>query len=319
MLSDGADGSAARHISDRYDARVVDNLRNAAAQAAQFATPFDDWKGLTELELAYDRTYGALWLYACPSGRPSSTPQLLHDMVAVFDQIEEAHTSGATRAAPLKWLITASGVPGILHLGGDLKRIVEIVRDCDRDSLMDYARLCIDVVYARLAKRNMPYISITLAQGDTLGGGFEAVLADDVIIAEKQARFGMPEALFNMFPGMGALSFLTRRVGQRLAEEIVFSGSIYSAAQMHEMGVVDILVEDGTGEDAVDEFIRSIGRSYNSRRSVYAARGLTNPVTYEELLGITTMWVDTAMALDAKDLRRMERLVAAQDRRLAQM
>ena len=51
-------------------------------------------------------------------------------------------------------------------------------------------------------------------QGECLGGGFEAALSSDVIVAEKSARFGFPEILFNLFPGMGAYSFLERKIGQ---------------------------------------------------------------------------------------------------------
>ena len=51
---------------------------------------------------------------------------------------------------------------------------------------------------------NLPFTTISLVQGDALGGGFEAALCGDIIIAEKQARFGFPEVLFNLFPGMGA-------------------------------------------------------------------------------------------------------------------
>ena len=53
-------------------------------------------------------------------------------------------------------------------------------------------------------------MTVALIQGDAIGGGFEAMLTNDVVIAERTAKFGLPEILFNLFPGMGAHSFLKR-------------------------------------------------------------------------------------------------------------
>ena len=98
---------------------------------------------------------------------------------------------------------------------------------------------------------NSSMTTISLIQGEALGGGFESALSSNVIIAERRARMGFPEILFNLFPGMGAYSLLSRRLGMKRAEDMIFSGRIYTAEELHEMGVVDLLVEDGTGETAV--------------------------------------------------------------------
>ena len=57
-----------------------------------------------------------------------------------------------------------------------------------------------------------------------MGGGLEAALAEDFLIAEKRAKMGVPEVAFNTFPGMGAASTLTRRMGAAWAEEVMTSG-----------------------------------------------------------------------------------------------
>ena len=51
-----------------------------------------------------------------------------------------------------------------------------------------------------------------------------SLLSFNVIIAERQAKFGFPEAMFGLFPGMGAYSLVARRVGAALAEEMMLSG-----------------------------------------------------------------------------------------------
>jgi enoyl-CoA hydratase/carnithine racemase len=60
----------------------------------------------------------------------------------------------------------------------------------------------------------------------------------DVIIAERGAKFGFPENIFGLFPGMGAYSLVARRVGAAFAEEMMLGGRIYTAEEMKDVGLV---------------------------------------------------------------------------------
>jgi DSF synthase len=128
---------------------------------------------------------------------------------------------------------------------------------------------------------------------------------------------GLPEVLFNLFPGMGAYSFLSRRLDPVRAEKMILSGKIYSAEELHAMGVVDVLAEDGEGERAVREYIDRHAHRRNAYRGVFQTRRRVNLVTFEELRDVTDIWVETAMNLGEADLKKMGRLTAAQDRRRA--
>ena len=157
--------------------------------------------------------------------------------------------------------------------------------------------------------------TISLIQGDALGGGFEAALSSNIIVAERGVKMGLPEVLFNLFPGMGAYSLLSRKIGFAAAEKMIISGQLYSAEQLYDMGVVDILAEQGEGEVAVYRYIKSLRRSMNSYRSVQQVKDICNQVTYEELLKIGNVWADAAINLTEKDLRMMKRLVSRQNSR----
>jgi DSF synthase len=126
---------------------------------------------------------------------------------------------------------------------------------------------------------------------------------------------GLPEILFNLFPGMGACSLLARRIGIRAAEELILSGKIYSAAELHKMGVVDVLATDGQGETAVRSWIAKNAKRRNGLQAVHRARQFIHPIKREELDGIVGLWVDAAMRLGERDLKMMDRLVRAQMRR----
>src|SRR5439155_9851220 len=150
--------------------------------------------------------------------------------------------------------------------------------------------------------------TISLVQGDALGGGFEAALASTVLIAEESSRMGFPEVLFNLFPGMGAYSFLKRKVGRRLAEELIASGNIYPAQQLYDLGIVDVITADGTGEAAVYSYIQKHSRSGNGRRAFEQVCREVDPVTREELDRRADTWVDSALKLEGRDIRLMDRL-----------
>lgn len=271
-----------------------------------------------ELEIRYDAEDKILWQFMRPKGRPSYTLGLIDDIHQTVECVERMYAeAGKDEEAPVQYLVLGSRMPGIFNLGGDLPLFVELIRAGDREGLRHYAHACVNAQYLRATNSGLPYISIALVQGDALGGGFEAALADDVIVAERSAKFGLPEVLFNLFPGMGAYSFLSRRLGAVQAERMILSGQIYSAAELYEMGVVDELAEDGQGEEAVYDFVARNRRSFHVRRAVCEARRIANPITHEELISITDLWVDAALSLAPLDLRKMERLAKAQDRKRA--
>jgi DSF synthase len=161
---------------------------------------------------------------------------------------------------------------------------------------------------------NLPIITIGLVQGNALGGGFEGLLSFDVIVAERGTKFGFPEILFGLFPGMGAYSFLARRLGTIKAQEMILEGRMYSAEEMHALGIVHILVEEGQGEAAVRGYISRNCRRRNGQQAIYQAARAVNRISLEELEEIVMVWAAAAMNLNERDLSIMERLVKAQDR-----
>ena len=108
------------------------------------------------------------------------------------------------------------------------------------------------IVYRSLVNFNAPIVSVALVQGNALGGGLEAALTFNFLVAERSAKFGFPEVMFNSFPGMGAFSILSRRIGVKLAEKIIFSGKVFSAEEFQQFGLIDQIADDGKGVIAVE-------------------------------------------------------------------
>lgn len=262
-----------------------------------------------QLTLHQDAQNAVAWCYMNASPRPCFTTELLEEL----DQWA-SHLRRQASEHPLRYHVTASLVPGIFNLGGDLDVFRKSIVAADAGRLYAYARRCIDVLYANITGFDCDVTTISLVQGEALGGGFEAALSSEVLIAERRSRFGFPEILFNLFPGMGAFSLLSRRVGSRLAQQLILSGKVYGAEELHAMGVVDVIADDGEGELAVYDYIKRENRARNGFTALRQARDSINPVTYEELEKIVRIWVDAALRLEARDLKMMDRLVARQAR-----
>jgi DSF synthase len=273
---------------------------------------------LPNIEVKLDFERRTYWAAMRPSTRPIFSMGLLQDMLCMQESVRAIISEGSGRPQqPIEYVVFGSSTPGIYNLGGDLAHFAERIRAGDRASMQAYAYACIDVIYGNAAAFHAPVVTIALVQGDALGGGLECALSFDLIIAEKSAKMGLPEVLFNLMPGMGAYSFLSRKIGIAAAEKLILSGKVYTAEELYQMGVVDILAEDGEGDIAVREYIERNSRKHNAHTAMYRARRRVNPVTYEELRDIVDIWVEAALRLTEQDLRKMARLTSAQDRRLA--
>ena len=270
-----------------------------------------------EILLRHDRNDQIFWCFMNQVGRPSYTYSLGAEVQQVQDWLADNYGRPANGGPDdLRYFVCGSKTPGIYNLGGDLRHFAECIRSRDLAAMRRYAETCVRMQYANYNAFGAPIITMALVQGDALGGGFEHALAFDILVAERSARLGLPEIVFNLFPGMGAYSFLRRRVGRKMAEKFILEGKIYTAAELHDMGIVDILAEDGEGENAIVDYCRRNSNRFAAERAVYRARRVSNPVELEELLEITNIWAETALTLTEADVRKMERLADAQDRRI---
>jgi len=260
----------------------------------------------SEVSSYYDAKYRLEWIYMHGAPRSCFTPSLLAGLQQHFEELS------SQRQRDVRYAVLASKVPDVYNLGGDLALFRELIASQDREALLRYATACIDALHLKMTGFGRGITHITLVQGDALGGGFECALAADVLVAERGTRMGLPEVLFNLFPGMGAYSILSRKIGPAPAERMILSGKVYSAEELYDMGVVDLLAAPRRGEMAVYDYIRQEDRARNAVQAVRAVRDYVNPISYQELIHITEMWVDAALRLGSRDLRMMDRLVARQ-------
>ena len=271
------------------------------------------FQNFKHLEVKIVPEQNAVWLYFDSQPRSCFTLTLLQELDE-FQSILKNRNGKLPHEGKLidiEFNVITSRHP-VFSFGGDLEHFIKCIEKRDRENLRNYAKYCINAVYFNNVGRELGLTTISLIHGCALGGGFEAALSSNVLIAERQAELGFPEVLFNLFPGMGAYNLLAQRVNLSMVEKIMLSGRLYSAEELHEIGIIDVLVEEGEGEAAVGSYIRSNRNRLHSLRAIRKIRDCVNPLNYQQLIDIGDIWVETAMNLSEKEIRVMSRLVNSQ-------
>lgn len=267
---------------------------------------------LNELDVLYDDRSLALWTFMAPKERPSFTPTMLSDFEQWQKLIKQHFGPGRV---PLRYLILGSRAPGVFCFGGDLTLFHGLIRERNRDALAAYGYRCVEILDRNTHALDLPILTIGLAQGQALGGGFESLLSFDFIIAERSSTFGLPEVTFGLFPGMGAHVLLSRKLGAAMADRIILSNEVYTAEQMYDLGIVHQVVPDGEGEAAVREFMARSDRRHAGLVNARRAMRVSTPIEMAEYYRIVDLWADAALQLREQDLKLMQRLASAQARK----
>ena len=235
--------------------------------------------------------------------------------LAAMAELQRVFSDIAESNGLVRHYVMTSDVPGVFNFGGDLSLFVLLIRARDIESLSLYGRRCVDLVWWMENASRLGVHTTVLVQGDTLGGGLESVMPFHKVIFERSAQAGFPEVLFNLFPGMGAWNFTIRKSSFAVANEMILSGRLYTAEQLQRRHLVDMVVEDGAGEAAIEAVLQSVHPRLRGTLAALEARRKAAPITHASLMEIVEQWTEAAMQLTDRDLRLMERLARAQVRK----
>ncbi len=251
----------------------------------------------------YSKTTDCLWLTMSSRTRACFTSALLHDLNTSLQVNQQKHTN-------IKAIVLTSANSKIFSYGGDLDYIRSLIIKYDRETLFKYIKLNLDVIFNFAS--HFQQLRITQVTGTALDGGFEAALASDVIIAEQQATFGFSNFDIKLFPCLGSSYYLTRKVGSKTAQKILSSSKRYSAEELAQLGVVDVVVDTGNSTGAVIRYINHHQKNSDSNNSLKQIANRINQTPYIKLLESCHSWVDNAMNFSGRDLRQIERIVKLQ-------
>lgn len=102
--------------------------------------------------------------------------------------------------------------------------------------------------------------TIACVRGDALGGGLGIAAACDVVIAHHEARFGLPEPLFGLIPGL-VLPLIRVRTGSAVLRRLALGGDSVDAAEALRLGLVDEVAPADELEGRVDRWANRLARA----------------------------------------------------------
>jgi enoyl-CoA hydratase/carnithine racemase len=143
-----------------------------------------------------------------------------------------------------------TGAGGYFSAGMDLKAFVS--------GESPYAG---DRGFAGITQRSSRKPLIAAVEGFALAGGFEIALSCDLIVASREARFGIPEVKRSLVAAAGALIRLPKRIPYHFAMELALTGEPIGAERAHEVGIVNRLAEPGSALDAALELAAQITKN----------------------------------------------------------
>lgn len=148
-------------------------------------------------------------------------------------------------------VLTGSG--GVFCSGADIAAGVELLDDsAGLLAYLESGRKLAD----ELAAAPLPVIAAV--NGVAFAGGFELVLAADLVVAARSARLGDVHARHGLVPGWGSSARLPRIAGARAATMLLLTGADLSADELQRLGVVNEVVPDDALVAAVDALVERL-------------------------------------------------------------
>jgi enoyl-CoA hydratase len=166
--------------------------------------------------------------------------------------------------------------------------------------------------FAGIVRRDFGKPLIAAVNGAALGGGFEIVLACDLVVAAASARFGLPEVGLGLFAASGGAVRIALRMPSALAMEHLLLGDPIPARRAAELGLVNRITADGAARQVAVELAHRISR--NAPLAVQASKQIARTAMTAGEGPAWTLSTELAKAVTASDDAR-EGAAAARERR----
>ena len=114
------------------------------------------------------------------------------------------------------------------------------------------------LLYGGLMNSKKPWIA--MVNGYALGGGFEIVLACDLVLASEEAKLGLPEVFLGLIPGGGGTQRLANKIGLNRTKQMLFLGSSVKAHTLCKWGVVNEVFAEESFKMECKAFIEKLSR-----------------------------------------------------------
>ncbi len=192
------------------------------------------------VETTVDELHVALLRLNRPEARNALSPEMKERLIAELERLD---------ADPEVRCMVIAGSEETFAAGADIRALAE--RDIGAPADPEAAAF-----WTRLAAVETPLVAAVC--GYALGGGCELALACDMIVADKDARFGLPEVTLGIIPGGGGTQRLARVVGRQRAMEYVLTGRRFDAEMAAGWGLVNKASRKGAWLNDAIELARTV-------------------------------------------------------------
>ena len=204
------------------------------------------------------------------------------------------------------YIVWESDGSSFFGLGGDIGYFVDCILNDEIDRIFQYAYRCVNLLHSNWNGFGYPLTTLCVVHGPARGGAFEFALSNQQIIAHERATFQFPETHFGTFPGLGAYSFLSRKVGLAKATEIIENGDRYSARDCLDQGVIEH-VYTGDLDEKLYEICSQDDHRKESQRFCRMAKNAVQTMTKNELSMIADIWAHSIVNMGRRNIDRMKR------------
>nr|WP_176220291.1 enoyl-CoA hydratase/isomerase family protein [Nocardia donostiensis] len=183
----------------------------------------------TEPVVVYERRGPAAWITLNrPAAHNALSPEVV---VGIADGLRQAEEDKDTRV-----VVLAGNGPSFCA-GADLKRVMARGSGAAGARALSGFLHSVGGVCAQISRHPLPVIAAV--HGNVIAGGFELMLACDLVVAAEDAVLSDGHARFGMFPGAGSAVRLPRKIGSTRAKYLLFTAEPWDAARMRDCGVVN--------------------------------------------------------------------------------
>jgi enoyl-CoA hydratase/carnithine racemase len=175
-----------------------------------------------------------------PEARNALSPELMEELAAELERLD---------ADPQARCLVIAGSDAVFAAGADIRALRE-------RTFEESMRLPAASFWRRVAAIKTPLVAAV--SGWALGGGFELVLACDLVVASETAEFGQPEITLGIIPGGGGTQRLARVLGKQRTMELVITGRRIDAREAASLGVVNAVVSKREWLDQALELARRV-------------------------------------------------------------
>ncbi|MGC2142065.1 MAG: enoyl-CoA hydratase-related protein [Methylovirgula sp.] len=270
---------------------------------------------LAQLKLEYDPAIKTLWVTIAPEPKPVFTFDLVHSVYRLQKAIVSLWGRDRYVESPIRFFAYRASGP-VFTLGGDLDFYLDCIAKSDHAALREYARLSIEGVLGNTSSLSGSAITMATIEGKGIGGGIDAPLSCNMVIAEEQTSFSYPEVKFNHF-AITAAAVLSRRIGARAAHRLLATGTELSASQFEALGALDAVTPTGRGEAWLRKYATDTLPMHGARLNLFEAFYRRRAEEYRtELHLLAKAWSDHMLRLSPSEISRLQRISVGQDRLL---